>query len=764
MPGLTHQPLDIEIGTAKFDLTLFLREQADQLSGVLEYNTDLFEADTIERLIAHYEQLLQGIVTQPEQTLAHLPLLSEAERQQLLITWNATQVHSPFAPDVTESFAQQVARTPDVLALTCEDEQLTYQELQARVSQLAHILHRRGVEHEVLVALLAERGIPFVITVLAIFQAGGAYLPLDPLHPAARIRQVIEQSGVRLVLTASTLDTVLQQALDGLALERQPRVLSLERLLQDTSAEETKALENYVNPRQLAYVIYTSGSTGLPKGVMIEQGGMLNHMYGKIADLHATAEDVLAQTSTQCFDISVWQMVAPLLLGGRVEILRDEVAHDPSYLLQEAQRRGVTLLEIVPSFLHALLEVVAADEVRRPALTGLRWLIPTGETLPPELCRRWLQYYPHIPLLNTYGPTECSDDVAHYAIMQPPSASVSYTPIGRPIANTQIYVLDRWGEMVPPGAFGELYIGGQGVGRGYLEGPARTAEVFVPDHVSGEAGARLYKTGDVVRYLADGRLEHRRRIDQQVKLRGYRIELGDIQAVLYHHPLVREAAVLLREDEGIDKRLVAYIVAHTAAVEKNTEEALSSRELRQYLQQYLPAYMLPSAYVVLESLPRTSNGKLDRRALPPPGRGETAQEDSPAYEAARTPVEELLVQLWTQVLRPTHGQGAHIEQIGIHENFFELGGHSLLATQLLARVRDSFGVVLSLRSLFEAPTISVMAQAIEQQRGQANEHIDVIGRAEPGDEETLLGRLDQLSDEEVEALLSAALTEEEDEG
>ena len=770
LPGLTHHPLDIEIGTAKFDLTLFLQQQADQLSGVMEYSTDLFEADTIERLTAHYAQLLQGIVAQPEQSLARLPLLSKVERQQLLVTWNDTQTHFSHASHLTEGFARQVARVPDALALACEDEQLTYQEVQARVSQLAHLLRSRGVEHEVLVAIFTERGVPFVVAMMAVFQAGGAFLPLDPQHPVARIRQVIEQSGVKLVLTTSTRDAVLQQALDGLTVERRPQVLSLESLLEDHSMQEPLSLEHYVSPRQLAYVIYTSGSTGLPKGAMIEQAGMLNHLHAKIAALQLTAEDVVAQTASQCSDISVWQILAALLVGGRVQILPDEVAHDPSRLLQEAQQRGVSILQTAPSLLNALLEA-AADELGPPAVTSVRWLISTGEALPPELCRRWLQHYPHIPLLNGYGPTECSDNVTHHAIMQPLPALVSYTPIGRPLSNTRLYVLDRWGEIVPQGAFGELYVGGQSVGRGYLGEPACTAEVFVPDNMSGEAGARLYKTGDVVRYLSDGCLEYRGRIDQQVKLRGYRIELEEIQAMLSQHPFVREAVVLLREDEGTDKRLVAYIVANTEAAEENTAGMLSSRQLRLYLQQHLSAYMVPSAYVMLESLPRTANGKLDRRAFPPPGMGEAMEEGIAVSGAARTPVEEQLAQLWTQVLRSVRatllggwGIGERMEQIGIHENFFELGGHSLLATQLLGRVRDTFGVVLSLRSLFEAPTISAMARAIEKQSGQSDEYVDSIDRTEPGGEEALLGQLDQLSDEEVEALLNAVLTEEENEG
>jgi len=757
LPGLALSPLQIESGTAKFDLTLFLWEQADELVGVLEYNTDLFEASTIERLLTHYQYLLESIVAKPSQSLAHLALFSAAEQQQMLVSWNTPSVNAsvlaPVAASLAECFAEQVSRTPDAVALVCAEEQVTYRQLAERARHLASHLRVAGVELDGLVAILAERGVILVTTILAVFYADGAYMPLDPQQPPVRQRQILAHSGVGLVLVTAAQAEMLEQALLDVSLQQRPRILQIEALLAQEASEAAPGVASMVgmernelpaNKQQLSYVIYTSGSTGQPKGVMIEQGGMLNHLEAKISDLQLTAVDTVAQTASQCFDISVWQMLAALLVGGRVQILPDEVAHDPYRLLHEIEQRGVTIVETVPSLLQVLLEEVELAEENRPALLTLRWLMPTGEALPPELCRRWLRLYPHVPLLNAYGPTECSDDVTHQPIAEPPPVQVSYTPIGRPVGNIRLYVLDRWMGVAPMGAYGELYVGGQGVGRGYLHDPIRTAEVFVPDHLSGEVGARLYKTGDVVRYLPDGRLEYRGRADQQVKLRGYRIELGEIEAALYRSPLVREAVVVVQEDGVSNRRLVAYIVPQEGATASKEQGAL-----RRYLQECLPAYMVPATFVWLESLPLTPNGKLDRRALPVVHQGGAEAED--IGEEPRTPIEEQLLQIWTQVLRLAH--------IGVHDNFFEVGGHSVLATQLIARVRDSLHVELLLRSVFEAPTIAAMAEIIAQRQ---NKREDVIQKVtQDSQEELLLENIHQLSDEEMEALLDAALAEEE---
>ena len=523
--------------------------------------------------------------------------------------------------------------------MVCEEQQLTYHELNAHANQLAHHLRDRGVGPETLVALLAERGIPFLISILAVFKAGGAYLPLDPHHPAARLRRVIEQSRCSIALATTAFAPTLSQALTEVPSERCPRPIYFEDVLQASQCAEN--IPTCTTARQLAYVIYTSGSTGMPKGAMVEHRGMLNHVYAKIDALDLAATDTVAQTASQCFDISVWQFLAALVVGGRVQIYPDEVAHDPMQLLTQVEHHQVSILETVPSLLRAMLDPHETDATGGPDLRALRWLIPTGEALPVDLCRRWLRSYPHVPLLNAYGPTECSDDVTHYPIYEAPDETSSSIPIGRAIPNMRLYVLDQRLEPLPIGIRGELYVGGIGVGRGYLGDEGRTAEAFVPDPFGAEVGARLYKTGDLARYLPDGNLEFLGRLDFQVKLRGFRIELGEIEAVLSQHPAVRQAVVVVREEVPADKRLVAYVVLQK-------DQAATIDELKSRVMKQLPAYMVPSAFVLLERLPLTANGKLDRQALPPAEPSGRRTEDN--YVAPALLLHHQLVQIWEELL------------------------------------------------------------------------------------------------------------------
>ncbi|HEV7516040.1 MAG TPA: amino acid adenylation domain-containing protein, partial [Thermoanaerobaculia bacterium] len=560
---------------------------------------------------------------------------------------------------------------------------------------------------ETVVGLLAERGGDLLTAILGVWKAGGAYLPLDPAHPARRHTQVLGQSAAPLVLVAEGLLPVLEEAVAELPVEGRPELLGLAEALTANVANvaDVAALSGSPAPVAgggLAYVIYTSGSTGLPKGAMVEQRGMVNHLFAKIRDLDLGPADTVAQTASQCFDISVWQMFAGLAAGGRVRVFGDDVAHDPARLLDGVEADGVTVLELVPSLERALLDEIAARDTGNgaaaPAFDRLRFLIPTGEALPPDLCRRWLARYPGVPEVNAYGPTECSDDVTHALLRQPPSPGAVRVPIGRPVANLRLAVFDRGFEVAPIGVAGELCVGGVGVGRGYLHDPVRTAAVFVPDLLSPEPGARLYRTGDLARWLVSGDLDFLGRLDHQVKVRGFRIELGEIEAALAESPGVREAAVLAVASgrDPADRVLVAYLVPAG-------ETALDERELRDSLRQGLPEYMVPSAFVQLPALPLSDNGKLDRRALLALGGAEPATRE--AYVAPRTPVEETLAAIWSEVLRR--------ERIGVDDNFFEVGGHSLLVTQVVSRLRGSLGIDLPLRALFEAPTIAGLAERIE---------------------------------------------------
>jgi amino acid adenylation domain-containing protein len=701
LPALPEgwQLLPLETGDqmTPFDLILQLQQSAEGLSCRCTYRTELFEAETIMRLLTHWQILLEGILATPDLPLSQLPLLSEAERQLLLETWTQTQRDLPLHRSFSALFQEQVRRYPLAIAVSCQGEQLTYQALNEQANSLAHQLQERGVGPECLVALLGERGIPLLIAILAVFKAGGAYLPLDPHHPQARLSHVLEQSQCSLLLSTSALVTLAAQAVEALPTAQRPAYEDLEALLAAPlkRAEYVEDLSEVGNGQSLAYVIYTSGSTGRPKGAMVERAGMLNHLFAKIEALQLDAQDIVAQTASQCFDISVWQFLAALLVGGRVQIYPDDIAHDPAQLLLHVQRQQVSILETVPSLMSALLETFQDRPQERPPLHALRWLIPTGEALPVELCRVWLQTYPHIPLLNAYGPTECSDDVTHAVIAEPPAAGVSSIPIGHAIANMRLYVLDRARQPVPIGVRGELYVGGIGVGRGYLGDEARTREVFVPDPFSRQEGARLYRTGDLGRYLADGSLEFQGRIDFQVKLRGFRIELGEIEAILNQLPGVQQAVVLVREDVPGDKRLVAYVLAQP-------EEDLRPEELKRQVQQQVPDYMVPVAFVLLEQWLVTTNGKLDRAGLPIP----EFNRQEERYVAPVTVLECQLVAIWEELLG--------VQPIGLQDDFFALGGDSLRAVRLFDRIAQVCGKKLALSTLFAGATIEQLASALEQ--------------------------------------------------
>jgi amino acid adenylation domain-containing protein len=514
---------------------------------------------------------------------------------------------------------------------------------------------------------------------------------------------VLERSGSRLIVAGAGLVEAAREAA-GEGVE----VLDLDALLaglDDDAAPFMPAAA--AGPRSLAYVIYTSGSTGAPKGAMVEHRGMLNHLLAKARGLSLTEADAVAQTAPLCFDISVWQMLSPLAAGGRVEVLPDSEAHDPAALLKAVEGRGVTVLELVPSMLRAVNERLEAEGAGAPG--RLRWLLATGEALPPAVCRAWLRATGgRVPVVNAYGPTECSDDVTHEFVRREEEAEGAQVPVGRPLQNTRLYVVNSTLEPAPVGVAGELLVGGDGVGRGYLGEAKLTAERFIPDPFSGEAGGRLYRTGDLVKYLADGRVEFLGRLDEQVKVRGHRIELGEIESALLRHESVREAVVVVREDAPGDRRLVAYLSGAGEAPPVVSE-------LRSFLKETLPEYMVPAAFVVLDSLPLTANGKVDKKALPAPDA--SGAELTEGYVAPRNATEETLAGIWSQVLG--------VERVGAEDNFFELGGHSLLATQLMSRVLLEFGVQVGLRSFFEEPTVAGLALAVVQEQAAQTDEAEM---------------------------------------
>ncbi len=674
------------------EVHLVVNDQEEYLELLLYYDQSTFgDAHFLKRILAVSQQVINGCCD-----LRDLDIVLPEERQKLLQEENVSTAGFCAQGSIARLFEKQVEHTPSAIAVSFEDLQITYQQLNERAELLARHLRAWGVTTEVLVALLAERSISFVTAMLAIFKAGGAYLPLSPSAPRSQLAYTLAKSQAPFVLASKEFYPLSQQVLQDVSPEQRPQVDVLEDLLKSERGDESQSLPSDTETLDtLAYVIYTSGSTGEPKGTMIEQRGMLNHLAAKINELHLHAADTLAQTASQAFDISVWQWLACLLVGGRVQIVDDYAAHDPVLLLQQIERYSVTILETVPSLLQ---EMFSRGRVSSPHLTPLRLCLSTGEILLPELVQKWLHTYPQVPLINAYGPTECSDDVTHHFLRPPLSETALNTPIGHGLANIRLYVLDQALDFVAPGASGELYVGGVAIGRGYIQEPAKTAEAFLPDPFHPEPGKRMYKTGDIVRRRADGNLEYFGRVDRQVKLRGFRVELGEIEANVRKHPNVSEAVVVVVEASPGDKRLVAYIVAR-----EQTRQSAS--ELRGWMRLHVPEYSVPAAFVFLECLPLTANGKIDQQALPSLELASLEQEET--YAGPSTVTEERVAQVWSEVLG--------VSQPGIYDNFFGLGGNSLLAIQIITRLRDIFHPDLSLRSLFIHSTIAHLAAYIDEQ-------------------------------------------------
>ncbi len=674
--GWTLTQMDVTVGTSKFDLSLELDDRPEGLIGRFEYNSDLFDASTIERMVGHWQTLLAGIVANPAQRLSELPLLTSPEREQLLVTWNATQVEYPDTACVQQLFEEQAARTPTAVAVVYEDTQLTYRELNARANRLAHYLCHLGVGPETLVGLCVERSLEMLIGLLGILKAGGAYVPLDPTYPAERLVFMLEDSQTAIIVTQHHLSTQLSC--------EQARFVCLDTdaaLLMQQSEENPQAPVQSTN---LAYVIYTSGSTGQPKGVQIPHRAVVNFLTSMRQQPGLNADDTLLAVTTLSFDIAGLELFLPLCVGARLVVASREVAANGSALAEQLTAIHATVMQATPVTWRLLLDAGWQGGPRLKILCG-------GEALPLDLARQLLPKC--ASLWNMYGPTETTI-WSSFAQITPACEMIS---IGRPLANTQMYLLDPALQPVPIGVPGELYIGGAGLARGYLKRSELTAARFIQHPFDRAAEARLYKTGDLARYRADGTLELLGRLDQQVKIRGFRIEPGEIEATLERHPAVHQALVVVREDLPGEPSLVAYVIS--------TEQgAPTAQTLRGHLAQSLPAYMLPSAFVLLQALPLTPNGKVDRKALPAP----EAVRISPATTLAAPTllVHYQLLQIWQELL--------HVESLGIQDNFFHLGGHSLLAARLLSRIEQVFQKKLALATLFAHPTIEQLAVVLLQ--------------------------------------------------
>jgi amino acid adenylation domain-containing protein len=672
LPGLTMSTVEANSGSAQFDLMLTLTEREHELFGKWQFNTDLFEESTAWRMISHFQTLLEDILAHPDKKLSQLDILPAAERQKLLVEFNDDRTEVATDICIHQLFAEQVVRTPDAEAIVWGEERLTYRELNTRAERLASYLRHHGVGPEVLVGINVERSLEMVIGMLGILKAGGAYVPLDPAYPADRLGFILEDAKAAVLLTEEhLLGRLPKQAADVICLDRDWSLI-------EAGADSDLANVAVAEPHNLAYVIYTSGSTGRPKGVAIEHrnaAALIAWAKGVYAPEQLAG--VLASTSI-CFDLSVFELFVTLSVGGKV-ILAENALHLPTL----PARHDVTLINTVPSAITELLRLEGIP-------SSVHTINLAGEPLRRALVERIYELGTVEAVYNLYGPSEDTT----YSTFTKVERGEEVT-IGRPITNSQAYLLDANGQPVPLGVPGELHLGGDGLARGYLNREDQTAEKFITNPVCDEANARLYKTGDLARYLANGTLEYLGRIDHQVKIRGFRIELGEIEAVLGQHPAIRETVLLAREEETGEKRLVAYVVPAQ-------EQAPTVVELRGYLSEKLPEYMIPSVFTILDEMPLTPNGKVDRKRLPAPN--EARGNQGSTYVAPRDLVEMEMVKLWEEVLQ--------VKPIGVHDNFFALGGHSLKALSLVGEVRKRFDVELPIVTLFQALTVADLCQRV----------------------------------------------------
>jgi amino acid adenylation domain-containing protein len=663
----------------RFKVKLSFVRRDDFLVAEFHYDGNLFSPADIQDLTVQYQTLLESALQNPQAAIDEFEILSHEQRQHLLFDFNNTLIDFPQNKCLHHLFEKQVEITPNDIAVVYEHQQLTYAQLNTRANHLAHHLQKLGVQPDVLVGICLDRSLEMVIALLGVLKAGGAYLPIDPMYPQERVAFMVEDAQTPVLLT--------QQQLLGILPQHQGQTICLD------ADWETIAVESEANPASnvtidnLAYVIYTSGSTGKPKGAMLPHRAICNHMLWMQAEFPLTSTDKVLQKTPFSFDASVWEFYAPLLVGAQLVMARPRGHQDSDYLIQEIREQKITILQLVPTLLRMLLEHRDIG-----TCTSLKHVFCGGEALPVELQERFFAHL-NAELHNLYGPTETCIDATFWTCKD--GINQQIVPIGRPIANAQVYILDNHLRPVPIGVSGELHIGGAGLARGYLNRPELTANKFIPSPFD---SSKLYKTGDLARFLPNGNIEYLGRIDHQVKIRGFRIELGEIEALLTNYPQVRTVAVLAREDEPDTPRLVAYVVPQPG-------QDIEDTELHQYLKEQLPDYMIPSAFVFLETLPLTPNGKLNRHALPAPDTFRNILDNS--YLAPRDPLEMQLVQIWEYVL--------NIHSVGVRDNFFNLGGHSLMAVRLMAQIQQQLGKNLPLAALFQNPTIEQMAAIIRQE-------------------------------------------------
>jgi amino acid adenylation domain-containing protein len=711
-PITEYHLVNIEDQSNRRDVVFLVCSKDEILKVTCEYDADLFESATITRQFGHFQTLLKGIVANPKQRISELPILTDAETHRLLVEWNDTARDYPKDKCIHELFEAQVERSPDAVAVVFEKQKLTYRELNQRANQLARYLKKLGVGPEVLVAICVERSLETIVGLLGILKAGGAYVPLEPEYPKHRLAFMLEDTQAPVLLTrARVIESLPDQGVT---------VVCFDKDWQEIASQRTENPDSESTSEDLAYVIYTSGSTGQPKGAAVPHRAIVRLLFGA-SYARFDADQTFLQLAPFSFDASTFEIWGALLHGAKCVLFPGTV---PSLieLRDVLHKHRISTLWLTASLFNTVLD--EAPEV----LSAIRQLLIGGEALSIPHVRRALTELPQTEIINGYGPTESTTFACCYWIPRHLDELIHSIPVGCPIANTEVYLLDEQRSLVPIGVPAQLYIGGDGLARGYLNRPELTAEKFIPNPFSDKPGSRLYRTGDLGRYLPDGTIEFLGRTDHQVKIRGFRVELGEIEAVLSQHQGVKEVAVVAREDTPEDKRLVAY-------VGPSQNSCPTPYELRSFLKQKLPEQMVPSAFVILDALPLTPNGKINRKALPAPDQNRPEFEQS--FVVPRTPVEKLLAEIWAEVLK--------VERVGIHDNFFDLGGHSVLATQVVSRLREAFHVDVLLRALFEAPTIAELALRIEPSTSEGSELEDLARN---------LAEVESLSEEEIERQLA----------
>jgi len=708
--GLSFSVIEQHTCISPFKLKLSCVQSGTRLSAHFDYDTQFFEAETVKRISLYFQRFLSGVLKSPQSGLGEIDLLDATERQRLLVDLNQTAVafESNSTKPIHELFEAQVTRTPGALAVVHENQQLTYEQLNSRANQLAHLLRRRGVEPNGCVGLCVDRSAEMVVGILGILKAGGAYVPLNPDHPRERLAMQLAESNARILITSGAQNQESLFAGEKIDLDRERASLETES---KHNPSPNTTLENRV------YVIYTSGSTGVPKGVSVRHGNLINYTQFILRRLKVDRPLAFATVSTVSADLGNTCIFPALVSGGCVHVIGSEASMESDLLRDYFIRHRIDVLKIVPSHLSALVATQTDGQIL-PA----QYLILGGEALSWDLVQRISRFGGSCQVINHYGPTETTVGSLTCTVDDRFSPYSSTVPIGRPIANTVCYILDRRRRPVPFGVSGELYIGGAGVASGYLNQPAETADRFISDPFASDAYSRLYRTGDLVRYLRDDNIEFLGRIDHQVKVRGFRVELAEIETVLLMHNEVREAVVVAEAATTENQRLVGYVVA-------SGSKPPGIDELRTFLERRLPAYMIPSTFVFLKTMPLTPNGKIDRASLPSPDDARPGLQR--LFVAPRTPIEKELAGIWAELLK--------LNEVGVEDSFFELGGHSLLATQVVSRMRKTFNCEIPLRSLFESPTIAQLAQQIAASRAIESER--------------LLAEIEKLSDEEVETML-----------